>query len=486
LGIVKIVMSCTIRVIKLLSNQNYILIIHFWGNLTRRAMNLLLSLLLIGFTSFPLSGNTTSLMTDKASTVTAFVNVNVVPMDADHILEGMTVIVIGDRITAIGNADAVQVPDGATTINAAGKYLMPGLAEMHGHVPPTQSGSLPARYVEDVLFLYLAGGITTVRGMLGYPGQLQLKEKVNNGEMLGPNLYLAGPSFNGNSISSPEEASAKVRQHAEEGWDLLKVHPGLTLDEYTAMAQTANELGIAFAGHIPEDVGLENAIRLGQLTIDHLDGYMTYASGMNAPANAEKLREAVKLSKEYEIWVVPTQALWETLIGASNHDTLKAYDEIRYMPKAVINGWNNYLNNLANSYLNSGRFAEVHANNRNQLLKELQDAGVRILMGTDAPQVYSVPGFSIHRELASMQRAGLTPYEIILSGTYNVGAYFSDKDDFGTISVGSRADMILLAENPLNDIAAIKESEGVMIRGQWLSRSFIDQKLAEIEAAYRE
>jgi len=448
-------------------------------------MKLLHTLLLIGIISL-LATTSAKAQTTESLEVTAFVNVNVVPMDEDHVLPGMTVIVTGDRITQIGSADAILVPDGATIINAEGKYLMPGLAEMHGHVPPEQSGSLPSRYVEDVLFLYLAGGITTVRGMLGYPGQLQLKEKVNNGEMLGPNLYLAGPSFNGNSITSPEDASAKVKQHAEEGWDLLKVHPGLTLEEYSAMAKTANELGIAFAGHIPEEVGLENAIRLGQLTIDHLDGYMTYASGMNAPANADKLREAVALSKEYDIWVVPTQALWETLIGASNHDSLKAYDEVRYMPQTVVNGWNNYLNNLANSYLNSGRFAEVHSKNRDLLLKELQDAGVRILMGTDAPQVYSVPGFSIHRELASMQRAGLTPYQIIQSGTYNVGAYFADKDDFGTISVGSRADMLLLSENPLNDIAAIRQSEGVMIRGQWLSRVYIDEKLAEIEAAYRD
>lgn len=448
-------------------------------------MKLLYTLLLIGTISL-LASSTAKAQTTESLKVTAFVNVNVLPMDADHVLQGMTVIVTGDRITAMGNVDAVRVPEGATIINAEGKYLMPGLAEMHGHVPPEQSGSLPARYVEDVLFLYLAGGITTVRGMLGYPGQLQLKEKVNKGEMLGPNLYLAGPSFNGNSITSPEDASSKVKQHAEEGWDLLKVHPGLTLEEYSAMAKTANELGIAFAGHIPEEVGLENAIRLGQLTIDHLDGYMTYASGMNAPANVEKLREAVALSKEYDIWVVPTQALWETLIGASNHDSLKAYDEVRYMPQTVINGWNNYLNNLASSYLNSGRFAEVHSKNRDLLLKELQDAGVRILMGTDAPQVYSVPGFSIHRELASMQRAGLTSYQIIQSGTFNVGAYFADKDDFGTISVGSRADMLLLSENPLNDIAAIKQTEGVMIRGQWLSRAYIDEKLAEIEAAYRD
>lgn len=421
-----------------------------------------------------------------AQSVTVFINANVLPMDSEQILRGMDVVVSGDRIESIHPTGIKTYPAEATRINAAGKYIMPGLAEMHGHVPPTQGGNLPERYVEDVLFLYLAGGITTVRGMLGYPNQLDLKHRINNGELIGPNLYLAGPSFSGNTVNSPEEASNRVKQQVAEGWDLLKVHPGLTLEEYTVMATTAKELGIPFAGHIPEEVGLENAIKLGQQTIDHLDGYMAFANGMNAPVNEAKLAEAIAMSKEHDVWVIPTQALWETLIGAADYDSLRAFDEVKYMPKQVVNGWNNYLNNLSNSYLHSGAFARLHATNRDKLLKGLQDTGVKVLMGTDAPQVYSVPGFSIHRELKAMAKAGLTNYEILQSGTQNVGLYFKDKDAFGTVATGQRADLLLLPGNPLEDLSHLQKMEGVMVRGQWIPRSDIDRKLAEIEAAYRD
>ncbi len=425
-------------------------------------------------------------MAAQAQTTTVFVNATVIPMDSDRLLPGMDVVVVGDRIESIHPTGIRMYPAEATRINASGKYLLPGLAEMHGHVPPTQGGTLPARYVEDVLFLYLAGGITTVRGMLGYPNQLDLKHRINRGELMGPNLYLAGPSFSGGTVNSPEEATARVKQQVAEGWDLLKVHPGLTLEEFTAMAKTANELGIPFAGHIPEEVGLENAIKLGQQTIDHLDGYMAYASGMNAPVNESKLAEAIALSKEHDIWVIPTQALWETLIGAADQVELKSYDEVKYMPKAVINSWDTYLNNISNSYLHSGPFARLHASNRDKLLKGLQDAGVKILMGTDAPQVYSVPGFSIHRELKSMSKAGLSNYDILRSGTFNVGSYFKSQDQFGVVAPGHRADLLLLPGNPLEDLGHLKAMEGVMVRGQWIPRSEIDRRLEQIEEAYRE
>ncbi len=416
----------------------------------------------------------------------AFVNVHVLTMEDDRVQPGMTVVVSGDRIVYVGAREQAPISEGVTVVDGTGKYLLPGLAEMHGHVPPPGSGSQASQYTEDVLFLYLAGGITTVRGMLGYADQLQLRERVQSGELLGPTLYLAGPSFNANSVNSPAEASDKVRQQKAEGWDLLKIHPGLTLEEYTAMAQTAQEAGIAFAGHVPEEVGLENAIRLGQQTIDHLDGYMAFAGGLNAPASEEKLAEAVALTKAHDVWVVPTQALWETLIGAADADELRRFEEIKYMPKSVVRSWENYLGNMESSYLFSGRFARLHAENRHKLLKALQDADVRILMGTDAPQVYSVPGFSIHRELASMQEAGLSPYQILRSGTYNVGQYFADKDQFGTVVVGSRADRLLVPGNPLEDIGILRNLDGVMVRGKWFPKQEIDARLAEIEARHRD
>src|SRR5687768_10670798 len=182
----------------------------------------------------------------SASSATAdmlvFRNVNVIPMTSDKVLSGQNVIVEDGRIVSVGRQLA-KLPDGTKVVDGTGKFLAPGLAEMHGHIPPPNA---PAHVVSDTLFEYVAAGITTVRGMLGHPGQLELREKSRKGEIDAPNLYLAGPSFNGNSVNSPEDAVRKVREQKREGWDLLKVHPGLTREEYDAMARTAAAEKIRF------------------------------------------------------------------------------------------------------------------------------------------------------------------------------------------------------------------------------------------------
>lgn len=420
----------------------------------------------------------------------AFTNVHVIAMNSERVLENYTVITEEDKIVKIGPAAEIKIPSDAHQIDGSGKYLIPGLAEMHGHVPPTNPGPnappyLDDNYVESTLFLYVSAGITTVRGMLGYPNQLTLKERVKSGELIGPNLYLAGPSFNGNSISSPAQAKERVKQQKEEGWDLLKVHPGLSREEYDAMAGTAHEVGIHFGGHVPEDVGVVHAIEMGQKTIDHIDGYVAYLNSFEEINRDAKMAEIIQMTKENDVWIVPTQALWETIIGAADYEAMKQYDELKFIPKQVLQNYYNFVENRQNS----GYYSEnpqKHAELRRKLLGEMNEAGVRILMGTDAPQLFSVPGFSIHRELPHMKAAGMTNFEIIESGSKNVGEYFADWDDFGTIAEGQRADLILVNKNPLEDLSHIQNHSGVMVQGKWYSREMIDEKLAEIEAYYSE
>ena len=359
--------------------------------------------------------------------VIAFINVTVIPMDRERVLEKHTVVVQGERIVAVGPADEVDVPEGALTIDGTGKYLLPGLAEMHGHVPPPNA---PPAYTDAVLFLYAANGITTVRGMLGADNQLELREKANKGEIISPTLYLAGPSFNGNAINSPEEAVAKVRQQKAEGWNLLKIHPGLTVEEYDAMARTAHEEGIRFGGHVPADVGLMHAIEMGQETFDHLDGYVEYLMQINEAAiDEEALDELVRRTKEAGAWVVPTMALWEALYGTIDIEDLRAYDELKYMPRNQVQGWfSNYEQRLSSPQFDRAEALRI-IQARMQVLQALHEGGAGILMGTDAPQLFSVPGFSLHRELERMEAAGMPPYAIIESGTRNVGVYFANEDD---------------------------------------------------------
>ncbi|MEQ9103344.1 MAG: amidohydrolase family protein [Rhodothermales bacterium] len=409
--------------------------------------------------------------------LTAFVNVNVLPMDSERVLMNHTVLVDGDRIVRVGPAADVEVPDDAHVIDATGLWLMPGLAEMHGHIPPP---SQPREELESVMYLYLAGGITTVRGMLGWPGQLELRDAANSGQLLSPTLYLAGPSFNGQTVTSVEAARERVRTQVAEGWDLLKVHPGMSREVYDAMAEEANRLGIRFGGHVPQAVGLEHAIDMGQETFDHIDGYVELLGTM-VPPDAAALARIVEKSRDAGVWVVPTSVLWETLLGVNSLEFLTSFPELKYVSAQTRASWENiHRNRLASAMPEGPAIAE----NRKIILKALSDGGVGILMGTDAPQQFSVPGFSLHRELEYMVNAGMSPYEVLASGTRNVGRYFENEDVFGQVAEGHRADLVLLAANPLDDISAVATQQGVMIRGRWLPQADIQARLAEIEAYY--
>ena len=408
---------------------------------------------------------------------TAFVDVSAVPMTSAEIVPHQTVVVQSDRIVSIGPADKATVPAGAVRIDGRGKFLMPGLGEMHGHNPPLGSSD---EFVETVYFLFLANGVTTVRSMLGWPGQLELREKVKRGGLLGPTLYLAGPSFSGASIQSAPQAEARVREQKAQGWDLLKVHPGLKRDHYDAMARTAKEVGIRFGGHIPADVGLVHAIEQGQETVDHLDGYLEHLGGSSdIRGEPAKLAAIVKLTRETGTWVVPKMCLWETIIGAADLEKMSNFPELKYMPQDQVGQWKKSYQELLTRQDNRLP-AEQTAANRKVLLKALSDGGVKILFGTDAPQQFSVPGFSIHREIRAMTDAGMRPFDILRSATVNVGEYFKDKDRFGVIAPGTRADLLLLDANPLEDASNVAKRSGVMVRGQWLAEREIQTRLEKI------
>jgi imidazolonepropionase-like amidohydrolase len=407
-----------------------------------------------------------------------FRNVNVIPMTSNKVLEKQTVVVKDGRVATISKiADA---PKDAVVVDGTGKYLIPGLAEMHGHVPPLDAkGGL----LDDTLFLYVANGITTVRGMLGHPGQLELRERAKRGEIVSPTLYLAGPSFNDQSVNSVQEAIDRARTQKKEGWDLLKVHPGLTLEEYDAMAKTAAAEKIRFGGHVPAAVGLLHAIEMGQETFDHIDGYVELLDGMKGPVDEKKLADVVKRSKDAGVWIVPTSALWEVLFNAIPLETLNGYPELKYAPAGAVAAWEKAYNDRLKQI--PRETAKHVIANRRRILEALHKGGVKILMGTDAPQQYSVPGFSLHRELTRMLEAGMTPYDILRSGTANVGEYFAKQDSFGTIEPGKRADLVLLRANPLADITNVSKIDGVMVRGRWFSRADLDAGLARIETKYK-
>ena len=185
-------------------------------------------------------------------TATAFIGVNVLPMDKEALLSDQTVIVTDGKIASIAPSSAAQVPAGAVRIDGKGKFLMPGLGELHAHIP---GGNAPDADVERTLFLYVANGVTTIRGMLGHPRHLVYRERVAKGDVLGPRIYTSGPSFNGNTAKTPDAAAAMVIEQQKAAYDLLKIHPGVPRDAFDAMAAKAGELKMPFAGHVRRPSG---------------------------------------------------------------------------------------------------------------------------------------------------------------------------------------------------------------------------------------
>ena len=417
-------------------------------------------------------------------------------MTSEEVLQNQTVIVEGEKIKAIGTD--LEVPEGATVIDGSGKYLMPGLAEMHAHIPNNQDGNDMA---EETLFLYLSNGITTIRGMLGVPYHLELRESVAKGEVSGPRIYTAGPAFNGNSVSSPDTARQMVQAQKEAGYDFLKILPGISLENFNVIAETAHEVGIPFAGHVPVAVGIRRALEARYASIDHLDGFLeglvpTEAKvqpdqngffGINFTdlADTSRIRELAQATKAAGVWIVPTQSLLERWAGTTSPDSLGQQAEMKYMAAETVDDWvmrkRQFMN--ADNYTESkaSRFNEI----RRQIIKVFHEEGVGLLLGSDAPQVFNVPGFSIHHELDALIRSGLTPYEALKTGTANPAVYFDAKQEFGTLVPGASADMILVNTSPLENVKNVQDRAGVMVRGHWLPEEEIQQRLEGIAEKYK-
>ncbi|MEO1241465.1 MAG: amidohydrolase family protein [Pseudomonadota bacterium] len=419
----------------------------------------------------------TALTHANANDVTAFVGVHVAPMDEERILRDQTVIVEDDRIVSMGPRQATLPPEGAKIIDGAGRYLMPGLAEMHGHLP---GGGADA---EDILFLYVARGVTLVRGMLGNEGQFALRAQIMAGDIVGPTLYLAAPSINGNNTTTAAAARDKVRAYKNAGWDLLKVHEGLSVETYDALAEEAAAVDIAFAGHVPDAVGLARALESRQRTIDHLDNYLTFMGAEDTPVTDAMLDRAVEETLAANAGVAPTMALWEHFVGQP--DDILEFEELRYISPETRSNWAGRIANARAEAAANPRAAALMVSNRRKLLKALSDGGVEILLGSDAPQFYSIPGFSVHREMQVMAEAGMSPYAILYSGTAAAGGYFAEHDVAGVITPGGRADLVLVSENPLDDIANAAAIDGVMLRGRWIEKTEIDARLDQIAVKHR-
>ena len=413
---------------------------------------------------------------------TAFVDVTVVPMDRERVIAHQTVIVRDGRIVALGATASTTVPAGATRIDGRGKYLMPGLVDMHAHFAAgTESLSDGAG---RQLALYLANGFTTVRTLSGPPAVLPttlvLRDRINRAEVLGPTLYVAGPSLNGRSVSSPRQGVQMVEDEKRAGYDLLKTHGLLPAETYDSIADAAHRVGLRLVGHVTPEYGLVRAMAAGQ-QVEHLDGYIDAIMRDGAPSDipgqlivdpavlanidTAKITAIARETARRNIWNGPTLALFEILASDATPDELARGAEMRYAPPAAIRAWKEEKARILAESPADGRHTFIDV--RRRLVKALHDAGAKLLVGSDSPMPFNLPAFGALHELDSFVGAGLSPYDALVAATRNPAEWLG-RADVGTVAVGKRADLILVDANPLENVDNVRRLSGTMLNGRWL------------------
>ena len=423
----------------------------------------------------------------------AFVGVTVIPMTAPGlVLSDHTVVIRGGRIAEVGPQSAVAVPAGAQRIDGTGRYLIPGLADLHVHL----------EYFDDpaVLRLFLEHGVTTVRNMDGRPYLLEWRDRIAAGELAGPTIVTAGPLLDGdpplrddNTVvhDAAEGRRIVAEQHAA-GYDFVKVYTNLSPEAYRAILAAAREHGMPVAGHVPRGVRLEEALEAGMASIEHLDGYDDLIEADDSPfrnrwhwskrylampADAAKMRSAAERTAASGVWNVPTLVEKEKVAPLAEMSGWLGRPEIQRLPQLFRDAWDpagwDPQRRGAFERMDAEDFALLAVGRRQRLalVKALHDAGAGLLVGSDTPNPFVVPGLAALEEIRLFGEAGLTPYQALAAATREAARFLHQEKEFGTIAPGRRADLLLLSANPLEDLTHLERQVGVMVRGRWLDSS---------------
>ena len=438
---------------------------------------------------------------------TAFVGVNVIPMDRERVLANQTVIVKNGVIAEIGDAARVNVPKDAVTVDAKGKYLIPGLVDMHTHLL-SDTDEYSEAIAPDELRVMVANGVTTVRFMIGTPELLGLRARSAAGEIAAPTIYVASPHLTGREqgnnfvVNTPEEARDAVRKSKAAGYDFIKITTFLKSLLYETAVDEAKIQGIRVVGHADSRfVGVERAWKAGQ-QIEHLDGYMELLLKPDAPMKGSvsdlyiytpdnwksfdymdesRIPEIARKTVASNPFVDPTHHFMKNSFGRlRSEDEMKAQPDFKFYPAKVQQQWFDFYKR--NRFINTvpvekrARWIEL----REKLIKAIHDAGGKIMAGSDTPEFLWLYGFGLHHELKALKEAGLSNYAVLAAGTRNAHEFFGTLDKVGTIQKGKRADLILLNANPMDDISATKDRAGVMLKGKWYTQAELDRWLDEI------
>ncbi len=443
-----------------------------------------------------------------AQDLTVITQVNVINMKDSGVLRDKSVWIEKGKITGINN----QVPGNnrvCRVIDGKGKYLLPGLMDMHAHFFYEQGDHRNTN--EKELKTMLANGLTTVRIMAGHPAYLEAREKISKGEWIGPKLYIASPQMVGRwpwspkfenfgLVTTPEEAREKVFRFKKEGYDEIKITFMVKKEVYDAIFEAAREVGIKVTGHVGPMVKLPSALKQkGQ--IEHMDEFIdmllpdsSYNHGesvsdmnlwrQNAWSTVphlmeDKIPSLVKQVKEADIYVTPTNYFFLSCFGSEQtEESIKNKPDYKYIPEELLaERWQIRQRRLDMKIPESS--LEKYRKIRHRLVSELWKAGVPLMAGSDSPEWFLVTGFSIHDELESFVKSGLSPFAALQTATVNTSRYLGTPHSKGMIDKDYDADLILLNHNPLEDIRNTRTIQGVMKEGNWFDRKELDGFLAK-------
>ena len=446
----------------------------------------------------------------------AFVEVNVVSMLSDEVTPGQTVIVDDGIVTGIVPDGTVTLAEGIRVVDGAGRFLMPALADMHTHVADTES-----------LKLNIAYGVTALRNLWGSADVLAWRDAIAAGELFGPEILTASPiidhdppSIPGSALlTQPEDADAMVRTFKEQGYDFLKPYRLLKEDVYIAMMEAAERYGMPVEGHMPEAIDVAQAIELGHDVIEHATGFSTAIVADGIPwkpafrsremvetigrINAgeldyeqvfsrSRLRELARLAAAKGTAVSVTfQAVGLRALSAADRQALSDHPLIEYVAPPFRAFW--FAGSFDSVLPGDDLFSDEEIDSLEGFVTEefgawigiMHEGGVLLLGGTDAANPGLFHGWSLHDELANLVKwAGLSPFEAIETVTVNAAHYWNRAGERGIVAPGAEADLLLLAANPLDDIANTRTIEGVVIDGRWLDRGELDALLDSVSESY--